>query len=74
MAFRVTAKAWEHGWELYIEGVGVTQAEGVDDAEAMVRDYLEIDGLDSAAPINITFGAQCERSTLLTPCVNIGCD
>jgi hypothetical protein len=55
MTYKVTAKAWEHGWELHIEGIGVTQCEGVEDAEAMVRDYLELDGLDSEAPIDITF-------------------
>jgi hypothetical protein len=51
----VKARAWESGWELHIEGVGVTQSEGVEDAEAMVRDYLELDGLDRGAPLDITF-------------------
>jgi len=55
MTYKVTAKAWEHGWELHIEGVGVTQSEGVEDAEATVRDYLELDDRDSTAPIDITF-------------------
>jgi hypothetical protein len=55
MTYKVTAKAWTQGWELHIEGVGVTQSEGVEDAEAVVRDYLELDGLDADAPIDITF-------------------
>lgn len=55
MTYKVTAKAWEHGWELHIEGIGVTQSEGVEDAEAMVRDYLRLDGHDATGPIDITF-------------------
>jgi hypothetical protein len=55
MTYKVTAKVWEHGWILHIAGVGVTQSEGVEDAEAMVRDYLELDGLDGTASIDITF-------------------
>lgn len=55
LPYKVVAKAWEHGWELHIEGIGVTQSEGVEDAEAMVRDYLELDGLDAGAAIDITF-------------------
>jgi len=36
----VRAKRWEHGWELHIEGVGVTQSHGLKDAEMMVRDLI----------------------------------
>lgn len=39
--YRVTAVRWERGWELHIDGEGVTQSHTLDDAEAMVRDYLE---------------------------------
>jgi hypothetical protein len=37
----VTAKRWKHGWELHIDGVGVTQSRTLDTAEQMVRDYIE---------------------------------
>lgn len=40
-AYTVTAKRWEHGLELHIDGIGVTQSRTLDDAEAMVRDYIE---------------------------------
>ena len=33
--YSVRAKRWEHGWELHIEGVGVTQSHGLKDAEMM---------------------------------------
>jgi predicted RNase H-like HicB family nuclease len=51
------------GWELHIEGVGVTQSEGVEDAEAVVREYLELDGLDADAPIDITFEFRGDRES-----------
>jgi hypothetical protein len=52
----VRAKRWAHGWELHIEGVGVTQSRTLDGAEQMVRDYIEAltdrDVSDSAIVIN----------------------
>jgi hypothetical protein len=39
--YNVTAKRWKHGWELHIDGVGVTQSRTLDTAERMVRDYIE---------------------------------
>jgi DNA-directed RNA polymerase specialized sigma24 family protein len=39
--YTVRAKRWKHGWELHIEGVGVTQSRNLDGAEQMVRDYIE---------------------------------
>jgi DNA-directed RNA polymerase specialized sigma24 family protein len=38
--YRVTAQRWEHGWELHVDGVGVTQCGPLSDAERMARDYL----------------------------------
>ncbi|MGH3276109.1 MAG: helix-turn-helix domain-containing protein [Streptosporangiaceae bacterium] len=39
--YHVTAKRWKHGWELHIDGVGVTQSRTLASAEQMVRDYVE---------------------------------
>ena len=50
MAYTVTAKRWEHGWELHIDGIGVTQSRLLSDAEAMVRDYLATDDVPDAEP------------------------
>jgi hypothetical protein len=50
-AYNVIAWHWDHGWELHISGVGVTQSRTLDGAEAMVRDYLRLDdhpGWDTA--------------------------
>jgi hypothetical protein len=39
--YNVRAKRWKHGWELHIDGVGVTQSRTLGTAEQMVRDYIE---------------------------------
>ena len=54
MAYTVTAKRWEHGWELHIDGIGVTQSRLLSDAEAMVRDYLATDDVPGADTADIT--------------------
>jgi hypothetical protein len=38
--YNVRAKRWEHGWELHISGVGVTQSRSLWDAEMMARDLI----------------------------------
>jgi hypothetical protein len=43
VSYRVRAKRWARGWELHIEGVGVTQSHSLRDAEMMVRDYIALD-------------------------------
>lgn len=40
MSYTVTAKRWRGGWELHIDGVGVTQARTLAAADRAVRDYL----------------------------------
>jgi predicted XRE-type DNA-binding protein len=39
--YTVRAKRWKHGWELHIDGIGVTQSRNLGGAEQMVRDYIE---------------------------------
>jgi len=38
--YQVIAKRWARGWELHIDGVGVTQSRTLGEAEGMVRDYV----------------------------------
>ena len=52
--YNVTAKRWEHGWELHIDGIGVTQSRLLSGAEAMVRDYLSADDLSDAETAEVT--------------------
>jgi hypothetical protein len=48
--YNVLAKRWKRGWELHIEGFGVTQVRVLSEAETMVRDYMEsLTGEDSTA-------------------------
>lgn len=44
MKYTVRARHWERGWELHVNGVGVTQSRTLAGAETMVRDYLRLDG------------------------------
>jgi hypothetical protein len=39
-SYRVRAKLWDHGWELHVDGVGVTQSHGLTDAKEMARSYI----------------------------------
>lgn len=38
--YTVRAVRWQHGWELHIDGEGVTQSRTLADADQMVRDYV----------------------------------
>jgi DNA-directed RNA polymerase specialized sigma24 family protein len=40
MSYTVRAVRWAHGWELHIDGEGVTQCRTLDQADQQVRDYL----------------------------------
>jgi hypothetical protein len=41
VAVKVVAKAWEHGWELHVEGVGVTQVRTLAGAAQQAADLIE---------------------------------
>jgi hypothetical protein len=50
--YMVRAKRWEHGWELHIDGIGVTQSRTLDGAERMVRDYIgSLTGRDASGDV-----------------------
>jgi hypothetical protein len=38
----VAAQRWAQGWELHVEGVGVTQADTLSEAEATAREYIAL--------------------------------
>lgn len=39
--YRVTAKHWDQGWELHVDGVGVTQVRVLANAEQQACDLIE---------------------------------
>ena len=41
------------GWELYVDGVGVTQVDHLEEAEAQVRDLIETMTDSSAADVQV---------------------
>lgn len=41
--YEVTAKQWDLGWELHVDGLGVTQSRTLANAEAMVREFIACD-------------------------------
>jgi hypothetical protein len=41
--YNVRAVRWDGGWELHIDGAGVTQSRTLKDAERMVRSYIALD-------------------------------
>lgn len=65
-AYQVTAKRWAHGWELHIEGVGVTQSRTLAGAEQMVRDYIatlyDLDEVTEEVVITPELGDLSERA------------
>jgi hypothetical protein len=40
--YNVTAKRWAKGWELHIDGVGVSQSRTLASAEGMAREYIAL--------------------------------
>lgn len=41
ITYRARAIRWEEGWELDVEGVGVTHLDALEDAESAVSDYIK---------------------------------
>lgn len=52
MTYRVRAKRWARGWELHVDGVGVTQSHGFADAKNMARSYIAM--MRDVAPDSFT--------------------
>lgn len=60
MSYNVTAVHWKRGWELHIEGVGVTQSHTLESARSMVRDYLEMEGRADAQTASLFVSPQLD--------------
>lgn len=70
--YDVRARHWSGGWELHIEGVGVTQVRTLENAARQVRDYLEtlldIDASRVTIAIHPDLGGLEEPVRKLTGC------
>lgn len=62
--YHVTAKPWEQGWELHIEGVGVTQVTNLAHAEQRVRDYIETELDVDTSDADIVMGYELDKDLL----------
>ena len=74
--YTVRAKRWKHGWELHIEGIGVTQSRNLDGAEQMVRDYIETltdhDTADDAVIIHPEVGSGLDEAADAVRVLGVG--
>lgn len=53
--YKVKPVPWKHGWELHIDGVGVTQARSLREARAMAIDYISLEMNVPKRDIKIAF-------------------
>jgi len=53
--YEVQAVRWAHGWELHVEGLGVTQVDDLKKAYQQVRDFISTmsDSDDVTSHLNI---------------------
>jgi len=72
-AYNVQAVKWEHGWELHVENVGVTQCRTLATAVQQVRDFvatmLDIDADDAEVHLSVAIGGvekDVERARKMT--------
>lgn len=50
----VHAKRWERGWELDINGIGVTQSRSLRTAKAVAREYISLaEGIEDESTIEV---------------------
>ena len=57
----VEAKRWEHGWELHVEGVGVTQSKSLGTAARMAREYISlVETISDESTIDVEIRAQID--------------
>jgi len=60
MVYTARMVPWEHGWELHVDGIGVTQVSSLeDDAEQQVRNLVETtigrDASDATVRITVSY-------------------
>jgi len=52
--YAVDARRWEHGWELHVQGVGVTQSKSLHSASRIAREYISLtEGISDESTIDV---------------------
>lgn len=52
--YKVDARRWDHGWELHVEGVGVTQSKSLHSAARIAREYISlVQGISDESTIEV---------------------
>lgn len=59
--YKVDAKRWEHGWELHVDGVGVTQSKSLHSARRVAREYISlVEGIIDESTIDVEIRPQID--------------
>ena len=62
-AYAVEAKRWEHGWELHVEGVGVTQSKSLHSAASVAREYISLaEDISDESTIDVEIRPQIDNA------------
>ena len=60
--YTVDAKRWEHGWELHVEGVGVTQSRSLRSAARLAREYISlVEDISDESTIDVEIRPQIDN-------------
>ena len=61
--YTVDAKRWEHGWELHVEGVGVTQSKSLHSAASVAREYISLaEDISDESAIDVEIRPQIDNA------------
>ena len=61
--YTVDAKRWEHGWELHVEGVGVTQSKSLHSAASVAREYISLaEDISDKSTIDVEIRPQIDNA------------
>jgi DNA-directed RNA polymerase specialized sigma subunit len=61
--YTVDAKRWEHGWELHVEGVGVTQSKSLHSAASVAREYISLaEDISDESTIDVEIRPQIDNA------------
>ena len=61
--YAVDATRWEHGWELHVQGVGVTQSKSLHSASRIAREYISlVEGISDESTIDVEIRPQIDTA------------